>query len=403
MNDTRPSKSRQDAEHRHATGGAERAVAVLVLAGITGLYLAGVTLTVRAGQPHWANTATGLAFYAFPAVGTLIALRRPRNRIAWLCLLVGSLLALETALWGAALYGFAHPGAIPRPDLLAVIADPLPLPGIFLIATLLVLMFPDGHLPSPRWRWLVWLSVVSIAGLYLLGLVAPDTSSGWGRPTVDNPIAVEAFDVLEPIGLVPFLCVAGSLVALVRRYRRSSGIERLQFRWLRAAGVATIVIWLVAVFVLEPWLGYEAALIATSSFVLVPAAIGFSVMRYRLYEIDRLISRTVTYGLVLTMLTGVFAGGVLLAGWLLPTDSEVAVAAATLTVAAGFNPLRRRVQARVDHRFNRARYDADREVARYASRLRSEVDLDQLTAGLLAVVTTTMQPTTATLWVRDDR
>jgi hypothetical protein len=379
--------------------GLARTVAGAVLAFVTGLNVAGPLLTVLAGEPLWPNGVAGLALYPFAVVGALIVFRRPHNLVAWVCLMVGLGVALEGALWGAALYGFARPGAVPGPEVLAVLGDAFVMPSLFLIPTLLLLLFPDGRLPSPRWRWVAWLSGALLAGGLVTGLFVPETG-GWGRPTVANPLALDGAEFLDVVFLALFGCVAAAVVAVVRRFRSATGIVRLQLRWLASAGVCAILMWLVAIVVVADGDEQAAVALTLGGFALIPVAIGVAVLRYRLFEIDRLVSRTLTYALVVSVLVVVFAGGVLLVSSLFPLQGELAVAASTLAVAALFNPLRRRVQSRVDQRFNRARYDAEQELLRFVGRLRDEPDLDEITQGLLAASTRTMQPSAAAVWLR---
>ncbi|WP_052667282.1 hypothetical protein [Nitriliruptor alkaliphilus] len=378
-----------------------RTIALVAFAATTCLAVAGPVLTLLAGEPLWPSTAATTAMYVFVVVGALIAFRRPRNPIGWLCLVVGAAFALEGALWAVAFYGFAHPGSVPLPEVWAVLGDAIVMPGGFLAATLLILLFPDGRLPSPGWRWLAWLTTVLLVINLLAGPFLP-TAGGWGRPPIPNPMAVAAAEWVEPTVFGLFGCVIASVVALVRRLRRSRGIERLQLRWLAAAGVAAVLSWLIAI-LLSVLVGDDVAVVvAVAGFSLVPIAIGVAVARYRLFEIDRLISRTVTYAAVVAVLAAVYVAGVLVLGTLLPRQSDLGVAASTLAVAALFLPLRRRVQQAVERRFNRSRYDAERELERFAGRLRDELDLDldSLTDDLLGVVATTVQPSRAGLWIR---
>jgi hypothetical protein len=384
-----------------AAGNGWRVGAVAFFAVITLLTAAGPLLTLLAGESLWPNSVGTVALYAFPVAGVLIAVRRPRNAVAWVCLTTGGLWALESALWGAAFYGFANPGTVSRPELLAAVGDAFVMPGLFLPTTLLLLLFPDGRLLSTRWRIVAWLTVPTLAIVYVAWLVAPNTS-GWGRPEVDNPLASDALAGLDIVILLVFVLVLAAVAALVMRFRRAAGIERLQLKWLVAAGVGATTIWLGAVFVVEPLLGGDAAVATTVwSFALIPTAIGVAVLRYRLFDIDRLISRTVTYALLVGVLVAVYAGVVFGVQALVPASGPLAVAGSTLLVAALFHPLRRRLQATIDRRFHRSRYDAARELERFALRLRDEFDVGELNDDLLSVVTTTVQPAAASVWISD--
>jgi hypothetical protein len=260
------------------------------------------------------------------------------------------------------------------------------------------LLFPDGRLPSPRWRPVAWLSAFSImltCGLYGVLL--------WPlRAVVDR----DPFELL-PAGqaivvnaAAPFmlLCGLACLTALAVRFRQAQGIERQQLKWLLFAAAITVVI-----------LSFSLSLVVNRLWLLplapaIPVAAGIAILRYRLYDIDRIISRTLVYGLLTALLAGVYSGAVLLLGQVfggvgrdLPSW---AVAGVTLAVAALFQPARRRIQAVVDRRFNRRKYDAAKTVETFSVRLRHEVDLDALSAELLAVADQTMQPTMASLWLR---
>lgn len=375
---------------------------------VTGLYLVGLVLAVRVGV-SWPDITLSQLFYAFALVGVLIVLRRPRNRIAWLCLAIGFVWGLETALLAAVRYASLHPEQMPHPGLMLAIAEPLWVPGVGLMGTFLLLLFPDGGLPSSRWRPVAWLSAVTIVVWYATFLFTPAQRLGPEPfPSLDNPLEVAALDGTEwAIAPIYFGCVIASITALLLRYRRATGTERLQVRWLVAAGAAAILgLLLINVLLAIEMIGagpvsaWEFAI--GVSFTSIPVAIGVAVLRYHLYEIDRLIRRTVSYAVVVAVLAGVYAAGVLLFRSLLPVEGDLAVAASTLAVAGLFSPLRARVQQRVDRRFNRSRYDAELETRRFADRLRTQLDLDELTEDLHAVVAKTVQPSTASMWLRTD-
>jgi len=365
-------------------------------------------LIVLAGEPVSPSNLGGLVLYAFPVVGVLIALHRPGNAIAWLCLAVGMVWALEGALWGAALYGFAQEWKAPLPGLLATAGDSFVMPGLFLMGTLLLLLFPDGRLPSARWRWLARLSLICIVGMYLLSLFNSEPW-GWGRPEYDNPLAIDNAGMYEPallaLAAVGFFCVAASVAALIRRYRRAIGVERLQIRWLMAAGALAVLVWFATILLVEFSLSGEelATLVSVGVFVSIPIAIGFAVLRYRLYDIDRIISRTLTYALLTACLGVIYFGlvvGLQAALQSVNGGSDLAIVVTTLVVAALFLPARRAVQNAVDRRFNRRAYDAARTIDAFSARLREQIDLDTLRYELLAVVDETMQPARVSLWLR---
>jgi len=268
-----------------------------------------------------------------------------------------------------------------------------------------LLLTPTGSLPSPRWRW--WARVAAAAPLVavLAGAVQPDPLAPEYR---GNPLAVpELARVLLVPGVAGIVLVAVSVLvgagSLVGRFRRAQGTERLQLRWLALAAACASVLLLVAL--VAGYLGKDPVVLASLALcvALLPLATGAAILRYRLYDLDRIISRTLAYALLTVLLGLGYAAVVLGLGRLLPQDSSLVVAAATLAVAALFQPARRRLQQAVDRRFNRRRYDAANTIAAFSARLRQEVDLDTLTAELLAVVDQTMQPTRASLWLRPPR
>lgn len=340
-------------------------------------------------------------------VGALIEWRRPGHGIGRLLLLSGPLLALLALAWTAG-------------DALAERMDPavgavvgwagivLSYPGMALIAGWLPLLFPTGSLPSPRWRLPAAVIIVfTTASLMALALrPGPIFMGGPG-----NPFGVAWWPtVLQPLadGLLLELCalIAFGIAGLATRYRHGGHVERQQIRWLLAA-MCIIFAAFAGTFV-ESTLRtddgiFVSAVLAYLGILALPLAIGVAILRYRLYEIDRLISRTIGYALVTGVLLAVFACAVLgLQTVLEPLTGEntVAVAASTLLVAALFQPLRRRIQSAVDRRFDRARYDGERTIAAFAARLRDQVDLDSLEGELGRVVHQTVAPATLGLWVQ---
>jgi peptidoglycan/LPS O-acetylase OafA/YrhL len=276
-------------------------------------------------------------------------------------------------------------------------------PAIGLGITLPALLLPNGHLRSRRWRLVVITSVTGFVLATVGGALAPGPLEELG---IDNPLGLAgpAGDVASVLTIVGVLLHWWSLppaaVCVILRFRSSRGVERQQMRWV-AAGAAGAVAGLLLS--LPSGLGIApdfVSHIVYPALLLPPVAIGVAVLRYRLYDLDRVISRTLTYGLLTVLLGLGYAGVVLGLGRLLPEGSSLIVAAATLATVAAFSPLRRRVQALVDRRFNRRRYDAARTVEGFATRLRDQVDLDALHGELLAVVDQTMQPTRASLWLR---
>jgi hypothetical protein len=280
------------------------------------------------------------------------------------------------------------------------------------LCVFVVLLFPTGKLPSRRWRPVAWAAGAGVAGWVLGNAFAPTILSV--SPSPPNPVGVtgpagDIFKVMAASGLVLVAATGlAAIVSLAFRYRRASTAERAQLKWLVYAG-ALIVVALLAEIPLEKVMGTGDAAtnlqnaVSTGAVALVPMAIGIAILRYRLYDIDRVISRTVAYAIVTGLLVGVYAGLVLLATQVLKFHSTVAVAAATLVAAALFNPVRRRVQKQVDRRFNRARYDAERTVAAFAARLKDAVDLDAVKDDLAEVVQMTLEPAHLWVWTQDQR
>jgi hypothetical protein len=345
-----------------------------------------------------------LAAVSAATVGAVVASRRHRHPVGWLLLATGLTMVVDLGVNGYVRYGVVvRPGSLPGARYLAGVSF-----GIFLVwislAGFVLLLTPTGSLPSPRWRW--WARVAA-AGLVLeLLSAAIDPQPLYPEhPEVGNPLAVSALRPVQiAVGFAGGAVILASLVvaavSLVLRYRRAHGVERLQLRWLAfAAGLAA---GLLVVAVVCGLAGSDAVVLAAlgAMVALLPLATGAAILRYRLYDLDRIVSRTVAYGLLTVLLGLGYAAMVLGLGRLLGSDSSLVVAAATLAVAAVFQPARRRIQRAVDRRFNRRRYDAARTVQAFSTRLRDQVDLTTLTGELLAVVDQTMQPTRSSLWLR---
>jgi hypothetical protein len=349
-----------------------------------------------------AGLAEGAAFaLSFPlgyaSVGLVLTLRRPANPIGWLFAASGLLWALWIPwdVWTGQLLRAGRPLPLAA-QLAAVTGEFSWASAITLGVTLPALLLPDGRLRSPRWRVVVATAVVGATVAPLAGSLMPgqlqETEVPFHNPFGLGGAAGTAASVLTLTAVVlHWLSLVAALASLVLRFRASRGVERQQLRWV-AAGAALTIVGLLAGAVVAA-AGYAAVLC-------VPVAVAVAVLRYRLWDLDRLVSRTVTYALVTTLLVLPYLLILPIATRLAGNAGSLAVAAATLAAAAGFAPLRRRVQDRVDRRFNRRRYDAARTVAAFATRLREQVDLDALSAELLAVVEQTVQPTRASLWLR---
>jgi hypothetical protein len=378
-------------------------VLVLFIAAVPLAGLAHQNLNAASGSlPVWVTAP-------FAVVGLVLAWRRPANPVGWIMLGGAFFFALseDASYYTVADYGLRH-GDLPL-GALALFAQPGWAPGIVLLG-LLILVFPDGRLPSSRWRWLIW-AYATVAALWIAGTVVitagalidhrtqvdsggnllllrgSDPAAGWW-----NVVQLVFFPLLAA-------CWLASLAGQAVSYRRSSGERRQQLKWL-LAGTAVVLVGgplsvLLSLLKSPSWVG----ILVLAGFVALPVSIGVAVLKYRLFDIDRIISRTLAYAIVTGLLVGLYAGLVLLATRVLSLHSTVAVAAATLATAALFNPVRKRVQLRVDQRFNRARYDAEQTVAAFAARLKDQVDLASVRDDLAGVIQQALEPAHISVWV----
>jgi hypothetical protein len=350
-----------------------------------------------------------LAALVAATVGAVLASRRPRHPVGWLLLGLGLAVTASGVFDGYGRYGLVvRPGSLPAARWVATYSPATLYLGFVCIGWILLLT-PTGSPPSPRWRWWARLSAAAPAAFLLALAIGP----GLVIPPYDiviDPVTVPALagvvEVAIAVGLAHATVglVAGAW-SLVVRFRRARGVERLQLRWVTFAAALTVPLGAVVVagVAMDVTTGVVPSLAAGGCLALLPLATGAAILRFRLYDLDRIISRTLAYGLLTVLLGLGYAAVVLGLGRLVGEDSSLVVAAATLAMAAAFQPLRRRVQALVDRRFNRRRYDAARTVEAFAARLRDQLDLDALDAELLAVVDRTMQPTRTSLWLRPTR
>jgi hypothetical protein len=343
---------------------------------------------------------TVLPFLLFATVGAIVASRRPENRLGWLYLAVG-LLAAFTGLGGAIEHMQFPPHGPGRVALtvLYALANAGWYPTLGLLATFSILWFPDGRPPTPRWRWL---EPTIVAGMTIMTLgfgLVPGRLNGPGTPV--NPFgipgATAALGVVQAVGGFVFMAtVILSIASFVVRFRRSRGVERQQLRWY-LVGAASLGLGILIGVVFNPQVDWPFAL--TTS--MVPITAGIAITRYRLYDLDRLLSRAVAYLAMSALLLGVYAGIVVGVGALTGrTDSPLLIAGATLAVAALVRPVLRRVKGAVDRRFYRRRYDAQRALEAFAAGLRDEVALEQVRGRLLTTVRDTMQPAAVSVWLR---
>ncbi len=369
------------------------------------------------------ETLSFVSFLAFPLVGALVASRRPQNSIGWILLADGLLWMILAVTDAYGIYGVARPGSVPYPVAIGTIGDQwLWMPTIGLLGIYLLLLFPDGRLPSRRWRPLAWLSGVVIVLFSVAEGLAPGPLENQGG--VRNPFGIEALPWLPVAGYVVLpllpLCILASAVSLVLRFRRAGGEVRQQIKWIAFvasfAGLVYLIAMVSQLFLIPEVLGSGDRLppppiwlelltsVAVLGFGGIPLAIGFAVLQYRLYEIDVIINRAIVYGTLTGMLVAIYVGGIVVLQRIFVSlageESSLAVVASTLLIAALFNPLRRRVQVLVDRRFYRRKYDAATTLAAFNSRLREKTDIDTLREEMVGIVKETMQPAHASLWLR---
>jgi hypothetical protein len=383
------------------------AVALGVLA--FGAGLATVPLDHLARQPdeHGPFAWLFLVLFLTPGVmvGTLLAARRPRNPIGWM-LLAFYFLATAPAGDYAIIDYRLHHGHLPLGSVAVVLLASWPV-WLVLIAVLLW-VFPDGQLPQGRWRRVAGVLVAAGA------LLAVAATAGGAATVAGHTVRVDASGNLAnnaagAAGLAQGAVAVGVLASLlvwlavrVPIYRRSAGERRQQFKWLYTGAAIFVVSVIGAVLVSGGSSGLDQTVndgIVPVGFAVLPVSVGVAVLKYRLYEIDRIVSRVISYAIITVVLAGVFAGLVVLATVVLPVKTPVAVAAATLAAAALFNPLRKRVQHAVDRRFNRARYSAEAVVAAFTARLRQTVDLDTVRGDLVGVVDEAFEPAHVSVWL----
>jgi hypothetical protein len=398
-----------------AAGGPEPAAARFQLASpVTAMVLAVLLLMLLAGALVLSALTSQLSVLGsgpivpvvviYAAVGFVVARRQPGNPIGWILItwIVVFLLSGVAGGYAALYYRFGHHGLPLAP--VAVVLGQLWAPALLLFPVV-ILLFPDGRLAARRWRWVLRAYVVAGA-LASVAVFAPAVTA-----VVRHDVRIDAagnlistgrphgglLAVAAPLGLGLILVIVLSFVAhQVFSWRRATGERRQQLKWLATGAAVTLV-------VVAASLGFSSTSIVGEilgiGLAALPVGIGVGILKYRLYDIDRIISRTLAYAIVTGLLVGVYAGLVLLATRVLPLSSPVAVAASTLAAAALFSPLRRRVQRAVDRRFNRARYDADQTVAAFAARLKDAVDLDAVRDDLAGAVHQALEPAHVSVWI----
>jgi hypothetical protein len=380
-------------------------VAVGLFLFSAGVWLGSIGIGLRAGNLTVDEILWTIAFAAFPVVGLILAIRRPSNPLGWCWLLSVPLIGVGVTL-NVVGEQLALGDDSVRGAWYAVVSAVISPPGIALLAIPTLYLFPNGRLPARYWRPAVWAGILATAAFSVGDALSPTIEFPSG--SVDNPIGLDSLvwldSVVQGAGGLLFLVIALGVVSLVVRYRRSTGEERLQLKWVTLI-VSAVLFAVVFLLVLEPMgVGQEGLNLAGSIVQLAvgwgfPAAVAVAILKYRLYSIERLISRTVTYGLVAVVLAAVYLIAVVALGSQLGRDNSLSVAASTLATAAVFTPVRRRVQELVERRFDRARYDALLVVDDFSTRLRDEVDLENLVSDLADVVDRTMRPANVSLWL----
>ncbi len=349
-----------------------------------------------------ADIALVIAFFAFAAVGALVASRQPRNAVGWLFLLTPLMAAVAGFSGQYATQAFADGGSLPGGMVAAWLAQWTWYPAVGSIAVVM-LLFPDGDVIGPRWRYVLWAVVATIGALTVSYWFEPGPVDSEAPYLPDNPLGISALEapldalrmVLLPLMLVLFLAVAGSMIV---RFRRSRADERQQLKWMTLA-----VLVFVGVAIGQDALGIPLGDAAFGiSVTLIPIAAGIAMLKYRLYDVDVVIRKTLVYGALSAVLAAMYFGVVVgMQALLQPltNGSDLAIAGSTLVVAGLFLPVRARVQRLVDRRFYRRRYDAQRTLETFGARLREQVGLDALRTDLEGVVNETMQPAHVSLWV----
>jgi hypothetical protein len=340
--------------------------------------------------------------------GAVAASHRPGNAVGWVLCSIG-------LSWGVAHFAseyatyalLAAPGSLPAAEAAAWIYSWVWVPGLGFIV-FLPLLFPSGRLPSPRWRPFAWFSVLLVVAGTIVAAFSPGPGVGL---SIRNPFGIESLpDLNQQLQALMFVLIFVASASLVARLHRARGVERQQIKWVAYAGAlgggASLPTYTVLEAVNLPWLhlaGYVPALVGILG---VPTAVGIAITRYRLYNIDILINRTLVYGTLTATLVALYLIGIVvlqrLFVFLTGEQSTLAVVASTLLIAALFNPLRRSLQSFIDRRFYRRKYDARKTLERFSARLRDETDLDALSDDLVDVVRETMQPAHASLWLRPD-
>jgi hypothetical protein len=344
----------------------------------------------------------------YSIVGAVISPRTPQNPIGWLLCTIGLLWGVVHFTGEYAPYALlAVPGSLPAGEAAVWVTSWSWVPSVGLIV-LAVLLFPDGRLLSNRWRWFAWLSALLM--LIGAGWVAFSPGPIAAPSIIENPLGIESLpNGGNLVQALMFILLLVAVASPITRLRRSRGIERQQIKWPTYTGVVAasgnVVTYIISDALSLRWLGWVGYVLVIVGLIAFPISMGIAILRYRLYEIDRIINRTLVYGTVTAMLALMYFGSVLSLNQLFLAliggqSPQLVIVATTLAIAAMFNPLRRRIQSLVDRRFYRRKYDAAKTLEAFSTKLRDETDLGALSEDLLAVVDETMQPAHLSLWLR---
>jgi hypothetical protein len=389
-------------------------LSVVLLVG--GISLARMTMSIVPDLPHDSEgepvsvVVTLATVLTFSVVGAIIASRQPRNAIGWIFCCIGLVVGLNSLSGGYTEYRLARgssPGSLAGTA--AWFSSWSWTLWVYVPTSFLLLLFPDGRLPSPRWRPVAWCAALGVIGFVAGSALEAGPLEDF--PQIVNPYGVDS-PVLEAVGVAGAILASVSMVAsavsLIVRTRRAGRAQRQQIKWLAYGGAVVVG----AVFVgglISVWIGEVGYALIGVGLLVLPIFTGVAIARYRLYDIDIVINRTLVYGALTAALVAVYFGGVATVQTLFRTltgqeqQPQLAIVVSTLAIAALFNPLRRRVQAFVDRRFYRRKYDAAKTLEAFNSRLRNETDLDALSNDLVGVASTTMQPAHVSLWLRPDQ
>ncbi|HEY7936817.1 MAG TPA: hypothetical protein VID26_06775 [Candidatus Limnocylindrales bacterium] len=393
-------------------------LATVWLAGgsLAGLTVAMILLALATGDISPTTILAPLSGVLSVITGAILLTRLPGNRIGWLLWIGGMFIVTTRVTQGLADHGLtSNPGSIPGAIWIGWLNAWIGLPAVITLPILLPLLFPTGRAPSPRWRPVCVAAVGAIGAGAVIAAISPFPADTY-PPNVVNPLEIggSTGDAVAILGnltdLVLFIILLLASWSLVIRYRRATGVEREQLKWFVFVGIIAVGSFVFAAANVSATTGPLATIDTVAwatgflALSMIPIAIGIAVLRYHLYDIDRLISRSISWALVSVLVVAIFAGCVLVLQALLASvlrSNELAVAGSTLLVFSLFQPMRRRVQRIVDRRFNRSGYDADRTVSAFAERLRDEVDLEQLRVEILSTVSRTVEPRSVSLWLRE--